>query len=256
MAPSTSTNTAATAATASTSASDAPSAVSTPTKFKLGFSEIANLFIRLRRHQSRSSLASEARKAAEGEPETKATRPAGPSPLVVSHAAPSEGQGSRLVLTPPTSPGRNRARRIAGSPYSRSRAISSSKANHVVSTSGDEPITHPVVRDTEDQDEHAVRVPLEYTDRFECAGGVNAGTLLKLTRRTILENVENLGANALADEKWDCTICGPKHGSYKVQINYSATATHCTRPDCARPVALDHAKGVPGLMTITKRNEA
>ena len=70
-----------------------------------------------------------------------------------------------------------------------------------MSTSGEEPITHPTVRDTEDHDEHAIRVPLEYTDRFECAGGVNAATLLKLTRRTILESVENLGANALADEK-------------------------------------------------------
>lgn len=70
-----------------------------------------------------------------------------------------------------------------------------------MSTSGEEPITNPTVRDTEDQDDHPVRVPLEYTDRFECAGGVNAATLLKLTKRTILESVENLGANALADEK-------------------------------------------------------
>lgn len=75
------------------------------------------------------------------------------------------------------------------------------KANHIVSSSGEEPITNPVVRDTADQDEHAVRVPLEYTDRFECAGAVNTATLLKLTKRTILETIENLGANALADEK-------------------------------------------------------
>ncbi|TEB19148.1 hypothetical protein FA13DRAFT_1744713 [Coprinellus micaceus] len=38
------------------------------------------------------------------------------------------------------------------------------------------------------------------------------------------------------------------------QINYSATAVWCTRPDVCKPVALDRAQSFPGLMSITKRN--
>jgi hypothetical protein len=43
-------------------------------------------------------------------------------------------------------------------------------------------------------------LPVEYTDRFECEGGVNAVTLLRATRNTLLETVGELGWNALVDE--------------------------------------------------------
>ncbi|KAJ3530936.1 hypothetical protein NMY22_g8362 [Coprinellus aureogranulatus] len=103
----------------------------------------------------------------------------------------------------------------------------------------------------------APRIPITYTDRFEVANGVNTATLLRATKKTILEAVENLGlgVNALADEQWECTICGPKKNVYKVQIDYTATAVRCTRQDGFRPVALDRAKSIPGLMTIIKRND-
>lgn len=99
-------------------------------------------------------------------------------------------------------------------------------------------------------------MPVEYTDRFECVGGVNVTTLLRATRTTLLETVMKLGANALIDEQWDCIISGPKNGVYKVQTRYAASATRCMRPDPRRPVALDQAEGIPGLMTILKREDA
>jgi hypothetical protein len=43
-------------------------------------------------------------------------------------------------------------------------------------------------------------LPVEYTDRFECVGGVNSVTVLRATRNTLLETVGDLGWNALVDE--------------------------------------------------------
>lgn len=98
---------------------------------------------------------------------------------------------------------------------------------------------------------------MTYTDVFEVVGGVSTPTLLRATKRAILEAIEAMGlGNSVAEEQWECTICGPKkQNCYKVQINYSAVAVTCTRPDGFRPVALDKAKTIEGLMTITKRND-
>ncbi|KAF6745429.1 hypothetical protein DFP72DRAFT_51905 [Ephemerocybe angulata] len=225
-----------------------------PPKTKFGFSEIANLFIRLRRHQRASGAKKEEVPAPTAEVASpEAPLDAFPTSIVTHDLVPTP---SRLVLTPPMSPSRNRVRRLTGTPYTRTRATSGSnkpKGHHLVSSSGTQPITHPSVRDNVLEGAHAI--PVEYTDRFEVAGGVNTPTLLRATKRTILETVATLGANALADEIWECTICGPKHGTYKVEIKYSATATRCTRADGYRPVALDKAQSIPGLMTISKRNE-
>jgi len=121
-------------------------------------------------------------------------------------------------------------------------------------SSGD-PKTHPnVAESAKDQN----KVPVEQTDNFVCAGGVNLSTLLRITRISLMEHAEReLGANSVVDEQWECTISGPKpvqSGKYKVLIRYTASATISSVSDCRRPVALDQAKSIPGLMCILERN--
>ncbi|TEB28165.1 hypothetical protein FA13DRAFT_1633513 [Coprinellus micaceus] len=170
-------------------------------RHRFGFSEVANLFIRLRRHHSRALAGGSVR-----------------------------------------------------SPYSQKTSGSKRKPNHLVSSSGNAPITQPHIRDSTLAE--GPRIPIIYNDVFEVVGGVNTSTLLRVTKQAILETIERrgLGTNALADEQWECIISGPKKQAYNVQINYSATAVYCTHPDVSKPVALDRAQIVPGLMTITKRN--
>lgn len=126
------------------------------------------------------------------------------------------------------------------------------KQNHTVLTSG-EPKTQPGVAEGCKGKEI---LSVEYIDHFMCAGGVNVPTLLRASRTALLERIDALGANALLDEEWECTISGPKplhNGTYKVQVRYMANATRSSAVDPRRPVALDKAKGIPGLMTIIKR---
>nr|GAT42529.1 predicted protein [Mycena chlorophos] len=123
-----------------------------------------------------------------------------------------------------------------------------SKSWHIQSSSGSEPQSHPAVLEGASEE----REPVEHRDVFICADAVNVGQLLRATRNALMEDAESMGANALVDEHWEVTICGPKHrrnGSFKVEVSYSGAATHSEQPDPHRPVALDKAKGVPGLMT-------
>jgi len=121
-------------------------------------------------------------------------------------------------------------------------------------SSGD-PKTHPNVAESA---KNQNKIPVEQTDHFVCVGGVNLSTLLRITRISLMEHVEReLGANSVVDEQWECTISGPKpvhSGKYKVLIRYTACATISSVSDCRRPVALDQAKGIPGLMSILQRN--
>jgi len=121
-------------------------------------------------------------------------------------------------------------------------------------SSGD-PKTHPnVAESAKDQN----KIQVEQKEHFVCAGGVNLSTLLRITRISLMENAEReLGANSVVDEQWECTISGPKpvhSGKYKVLIRYTASATLSSVSDCRRPVALDQAKSIPGLMSILQRN--
>ncbi|KAJ7439348.1 hypothetical protein FB451DRAFT_1059658 [Mycena latifolia] len=132
------------------------------------------------------------------------------------------------------------------------RASDQVKPWHIQSSSGD-PQSHLGVLEAATSPK---REPLHHSDVFICDGAVNVVQLLRVTRNSLLEEAELFGANALVDEQWSCTICGPKHrpnGTFKVQISYSASATRSDRPDPHRPVALDKVKGVPGLMTVIKR---
>ncbi|KAJ7072119.1 hypothetical protein C8F01DRAFT_1243197 [Mycena amicta] len=125
------------------------------------------------------------------------------------------------------------------------------KSWHIESSSG-EPQSHPGILEGASE----LREPITHRDVFICTDAVNVVQLLRATRNTLLEDAEFMGANALLDEHWDCTICGPKHrrnGSFKVEISYSASATRSERSDPHRPIALDKVKGVPGLMTVIKR---
>ncbi|PPQ67212.1 hypothetical protein CVT26_007285 [Gymnopilus dilepis] len=128
------------------------------------------------------------------------------------------------------------------------------KQKHNTLSSG-EPQTQPGL---EEGSKGVEKVAVEYHDHFTCVGGVNVATLLRVARAALLQRVEALGANALVDEHWECTISGPKpihNGAYKVHVRYQASATKSKVPDPRRPVALDKAKGVPGLMTIVKRGD-
>jgi len=129
-----------------------------------------------------------------------------------------------------------------------------SKAHHISCTSGPEPVTAPSLALP---DAVSVRkIPLTHSDRFVCVGAVDLQKLLRASRASLYDNAEHLGANVLIDEQWSATICGPKHrndGTFKVNIRYQASAARSEKRDPCRPVALDQARGVPGLMTIIER---
>ncbi|GJE85512.1 hypothetical protein PsYK624_015910 [Phanerochaete sordida] len=112
-----------------------------------------------------------------------------------------------------------------------------------------EPSTHDVL-----QGEGVVsarKVPLQEQRRFLCRGGVDAKRLLRTMRATLLEEAQMIGANVLVDEQWTCYIHAPKRdGIYKVDMCYSASAARSETVDPQQPVALENARGVPGLMTV------
>ncbi|KAF8889648.1 hypothetical protein BD779DRAFT_1611012 [Infundibulicybe gibba] len=126
------------------------------------------------------------------------------------------------------------------------------KPHHIESLSGPAPQSHPGVAEAASPK----RASLTITDVFVCVGGVNIATLLRASRGSLIEQAEAMGANALVDELWKCTISSPKqrsNGTFRVQIRYTAQATRSTAPDPHKPVALSSARGVPGLMTILRR---
>ncbi|TFK72128.1 hypothetical protein BDN72DRAFT_895106 [Pluteus cervinus] len=94
---------------------------------------------------------------------------------------------------------------------------------------------------------------LTHTDHYICEGGVNVSTLLRATRGTLIEGAGVQGIKALSEEQWDVTIVPKKAAdTFKVSVRYSASAANSS-VDPHRPVALDQAKGIPGLMTIVSR---
>jgi hypothetical protein len=71
------------------------------------------------------------------------------------------------------------------------------KPHHLISSSG-EPCTHPGLLEGASEE----RVDVEFIEHYECAGGVNVGILLRATRSSLVERVEDLGANALVEEQY------------------------------------------------------
>jgi len=99
----------------------------------------------------------------------------------------------------------------------------------------------------------ARKVPLIQEERFMCRGGVDAKRLLRTIRASLLEEAHSIGATVLVEEQWHCIIHSPRRsdGVYKVDIRYMASAARSDiMADPQQPVALDKAKGVPGLMTV------
>ncbi|KAI0716534.1 hypothetical protein C8Q76DRAFT_767611 [Earliella scabrosa] len=128
------------------------------------------------------------------------------------------------------------------------------KEHHVESSSGAEPLTHPSL--TGKDVVSARKVPLEEHETFVCRDGVDAAKLLRAVRGMLYQKALDVGANVLVDEQWTCTICGPRHrsdGTFRVYITYRANAARSDRRDPQRPVAIENAKDVPGLMTILNR---
>ncbi|KAH9478427.1 hypothetical protein JR316_0008882 [Psilocybe cubensis] len=131
----------------------------------------------------------------------------------------------------------------------------SALGRHITVISSGEPKTQPSMTDACIGHD---KLPVEYVDHFVCVGGVNIALLLRATRSALVEHIEDFGANGLINEMWECTISGPKqmhNGAYKIRVRYIADAVKSSVPDPRRPVALDKAKGIPGLMTIIKRGD-
>ncbi|KAF7360294.1 hypothetical protein MVEN_00758800 [Mycena venus] len=195
-------------------------------------------------------------------PETPKTSPtSSPSKrasriLFRSQSGSESGSPSKAPARAPQSPSKHKPLGIANVAnifIRMRRASDQAKPWHIESSSGEEPQSHPGVLEAVTS---PAREPLRHTDIFICDGAVNVVQLLRATRNALMDAAGDIGANALVDEKWNCTICGPKHrpnGTFKVEISYTASATRSDRADPRRPVALDKVKGVPGLMTIVKR---
>ncbi|OCH86848.1 hypothetical protein OBBRIDRAFT_737225 [Obba rivulosa] len=135
------------------------------------------------------------------------------------------------------------------------RRTSPKQKQHIQSSSG-EPYTHLSLDAPGAVSER--RVPLVQKDDFVCRDAVDVVRLLRLVRASLYEKAEALGANVLIDEQWTCTIHGPRDRSgatYRVHIEYSASAARSDKPDPQRPPLLEKAQGVPGLMTILSRSD-
>ncbi|KAF7315474.1 hypothetical protein MIND_00062400 [Mycena indigotica] len=178
----------------------------------------------------------------------------------------SKSDSSKTSPSPPTSPTTEVAVTQPSSPTKRTplgiaevanifvrmrRASDKAKNNkswHIQSSSGPAQ-SHPGVLEGASE----LREIVTHRDVYICNDGVNVGQLLRATRNALMEDAEFIGANALVDEQWDCTICGPRHrrsGSFKVEISYSAAATRSERADPHKPIAIDKAKGVPASQSI------
>jgi hypothetical protein len=175
----------------------------TPGRRMFGFSEIANMFVRLRRHQRRATVSSQRLLPApsgDGEVAASSAAATSTSALTSGQEESSASAGTQLGRVPSiSSPTRIHVRKFNSSPYGKSSAQAKGKPHHVVSSSGEDAISHPGVKESAAPGIQAM--PVEYTDRFECVGGVNVTTLLRATRTTLLETVIKLGANALIDEQ-------------------------------------------------------
>ncbi|KAI6159554.1 hypothetical protein EDD17DRAFT_894810 [Pisolithus thermaeus] len=95
-----------------------------------------------------------------------------------------------------------------------------------------------------------------HTEHFICKGGVDSGRLLDLSRKKLYMTAKAMGGNVLLDEQWDCRIRHPKlqKHEFKVTIHYSATVARSFSPDGQRPVGIEAAKGIKGLMTVLDRH--
>ncbi|KII93442.1 hypothetical protein PLICRDRAFT_35648 [Plicaturopsis crispa FD-325 SS-3] len=99
---------------------------------------------------------------------------------------------------------------------------------------------------------------LSHSDTFLCKDAVDVEKLLNLSRRSLYVDAKDTGGNALVDEQWFCKISHPKfqkQDRYKVSIHYFATVARTSWPDAQRPVEVEAAVGIDGLMTVLDRKD-
>ncbi|KAK7684537.1 hypothetical protein QCA50_012484 [Cerrena zonata] len=164
---------------------------------------------------------------------------------------------SAKASSPPKSPGSLlRFPHVVNLLVKMRRTKTKAKSHHIESSSGDQPYTHPSLAG--EGVTSARKVPLYTEERYNCKDGVDVAKLLRTTRASLLEKAEAIGANALVNEEWTTTVCGPRHrrdGSFRVYVNYGAHAVRSTVADPGKPPVLENARGVPGLMTVLSRDE-
>ncbi|RDX44419.1 hypothetical protein K466DRAFT_556178 [Polyporus arcularius HHB13444] len=168
-----------------------------------------------------------------------------PSPLIARSASNSSSGSGHMPLG---------VSNVANLLVKMRRHRKKAKEHHIESSSADGPLTHPSL--TGENVVSARKVPLEEHQTFICRDGVDTAKLVRAVRGSLYQKALDVGANVLVDEQWTCTICGPRHrsdGTFRVHIHYSAQAARSNKPDPQHPVALQNAKGVPGLMTIVSR---
>ncbi|KAF8979441.1 hypothetical protein BDQ17DRAFT_1264675, partial [Cyathus striatus] len=93
---------------------------------------------------------------------------------------------------------------------------------------------------------------------FYCKGAVNVGRLLHLSRKELYDLARSSGANVLLNEEWCCKITHPLFkgkNHYRVRILYSADLACSMLSDAQKPVAVEDAKGVEGVMIILDRQQ-
>ena len=79
--------------------------------------------------------------------------------------------------------------------------------NHILTFESGSPVTDNALEgDTFTQSE----LPITRSEVYTCTGGVDSEKLLQGTRRAIFSSVAAVGANALVEEQWSCTICTSK----------------------------------------------
>jgi len=183
-------------------------------------------------------------------PQAKANKPTAPSPQFPTFALPTfnrilwwgsqksrtSSEDEQSTVPVPLSPSKTRRQ-----PY-------------IECSSGQELKTHNRIVDA--QPDCIQSAVVTHHDVFVCSNGVDTKRLLVLSRNRVLERAEALGGNSMIDESWSCTICKQetKRGTcYRVSISYQGTPARSNLPDPRRPVAMDFAQGIPGLMTVLSR---
>jgi hypothetical protein len=209
-------------------ASQASEAPNTSKKPKLSFSDVASLFVRLRRFSTRAGVTPKSSATAPEDKEesplerhiSRERAPATPPVLNISSLSPTNPR-SRVQIRRRSS---NLSPQFIG-PYaytrraSAPRIFSQNKPGHISCSSGD-PKTHPslqqgaalqavAVLGTESPEDvqnnnanEPVSPAVEMWDIYEVADAVNLKLLLRQTRARMVVYVGTLGANVLTEERY------------------------------------------------------
>lgn len=221
-------------------ASQTSEAHASPKRVKLSFSDVANLFVRLRRFSTRAGVSPKSSAAASKDKEAANSsslklhisreRAAAPPPALTISSPSTSTPRSRIKIRRRSS---YMAPQFVG-PYAYTRRVSAprvfnpSKPGHISCSSGD-PQTHPCLEQgaalqdvplfgtesPEDVQNNNVggtgSQAVETWDIYEVADGVNLDLLLRRTRIRMVEYVNSLGANVLTEERYVLAVLSSCH---------------------------------------------